>query len=111
MIFFQDIYECPKCNEWFFFETTKKPYNTKCPNCNSEMFFVDCVDCDTELEEKPPYAPTKDPKSPYYIPVVECPYCHSTNTTKISTGDRYIGTVNFAAFSKQWHCNSCDSDF
>ncbi len=42
---------------------------------------------------------------------VKCPYCHSTNTTKISIGDRYIGTVNFAAFGKQWHCNSCGSDF
>lgn len=53
----------------------------------------------------------KEKENKHKIPVIECPYCHSTNTTKISIGDRYIGTVNFAAFSKQWHCNSCGSDF
>ena len=47
---------------------------------------------------------------------VECPYCHSTNTKKIS-GMSKAGSVAlwgvFAAgkVSKQWHCNDCKSDF
>ena len=47
---------------------------------------------------------------------VECPYCHSKDTKKIS-GMSKVGSVAlwgvFAAgkVSKQWHCNSCKSDF
>lgn len=48
-------------------------------------------------------------------PVVECPYCHSTNTKKISGTSKAINTAVFGIFGtkrhKQWHCNSCDSDF
>lgn len=49
-------------------------------------------------------------------PTVECPYCHSTNTKKIS-GLSKAGSVAiwgiFAAgkVSKQWHCNNCGADF
>lgn len=49
-------------------------------------------------------------------PVVECPYCHLTDTKKI-TGISKMGSVAlwgiFAAgkVSKQWHCNKCKSDF
>lgn len=46
---------------------------------------------------------------------VECPYCHSNNTKKISTTSRVISTSLFGLgskkFGKQWHCNSCSSDF
>lgn len=49
-------------------------------------------------------------------PIVECPYCHSTNTKKIS-GLSKAGSVAVLGFfalgktSKQWHCNQCGSDF
>ena len=46
---------------------------------------------------------------------VECPYCHSTNTKKISTANRMVSTGMFGLASKkigkQWHCNKCGSDF
>lgn len=47
---------------------------------------------------------------------IECPYCHSTNTKKISIGSKVTHTALFGVFSigknsKQWHCNSCKSDF
>lgn len=46
---------------------------------------------------------------------IECPYCHSTNTSKISTVNRAVsvGMVGLASkkIGKQWHCNSCKSDF
>jgi len=48
--------------------------------------------------------------------VVECPYCHSTNTKKISGLSKAGSVAMFGVFalgktSKQWHCNQCNSDF
>lgn len=47
---------------------------------------------------------------------VECPYCHSTNTNKITNTSKAVHTAMFGIFSisrnsKQWHCNQCGSDF
>ena len=48
-------------------------------------------------------------------PIVQCPYCQSTNTKKISGGARWLSTGLFGLASKkvgkQWHCNKCGSDF
>ena len=48
-------------------------------------------------------------------PVIECPYCHSTDTSKISTMSRTFSVGLFGLSSKkigkQWHCNKCKSDF
>lgn len=49
-------------------------------------------------------------------PHVECPYCHSTNTKKISAISKmwslnWLGMYGIGKVSKQWHCNNCDSDF
>ena len=47
--------------------------------------------------------------------IVECPYCHSMNTKKISNIAKAGSVAMFGIFSKkvkhQWHCNSCKSDF
>lgn len=44
-----------------------------------------------------------------------CPYCHSMSTSKIGTVSRMTSTAMFGLGSKklgkQWHCNSCGSDF
>ena len=47
--------------------------------------------------------------------VVKCPYCQSTNVKKISSLKR-SASFSFLGFAsskvgKQWHCNSCNSDF
>lgn len=46
---------------------------------------------------------------------VECPYCHSTNTEKISTINRAVSISVAGAASgkigKQWHCKNCNSNF
>lgn len=46
---------------------------------------------------------------------ITCPYCHSTNVSKISTIDRGIsvGMTGLASgkLGKQWHCNKCKSNF
>lgn len=43
------------------------------------------------------------------------PYCHSTNTKKISNVTKAGSVAMFGIFSQkvkhQWHCNSCNSDF
>ena len=46
---------------------------------------------------------------------IKCPYCQSTNTKKLDVIDRGVsfGIFGFASskVGKQWHCNSCRSDF
>lgn len=48
-------------------------------------------------------------------PEVKCPYCGSIDTEKISITSRLIFGSLFGLGSgkigKQWHCNSCGSDF
>ena len=46
---------------------------------------------------------------------IECPYCHSNDTKKISGSSRILsgGIFGFGSskIGKQWHCNTCKSDF
>lgn len=49
-------------------------------------------------------------------PIVECPYCHSKNTKKITSTSKIFHTALFGIFSvgrnsKNFHCNTCNSDF
>lgn len=45
----------------------------------------------------------------------KCPFCKSINIKRIGTVNRMISTSLFGLSSrkigKQWHCNSCGSDF
>ena len=51
----------------------------------------------------------------YTISRVKCPYCKSTNTKKLSVTSKAGSVAMFGLMSnkvgKQWHCNSCGSDF
>ena len=46
---------------------------------------------------------------------IHCPYCNSSNVTKIGTVNRAVSVGMFGIASKklgkQWHCNNCGSDF
>lgn len=48
-------------------------------------------------------------------PRIQCPYCKSYNTKKITAASRMFSTNLFGIASdkigKQWHCNNCKSDF
>lgn len=48
-------------------------------------------------------------------PVVECPYCHSTNTKKISGVERVTSIATLGIFSKKinksFKCNNCGGTF
>lgn len=47
---------------------------------------------------------------------IECPYCHSADTKKITNTSKAVHTAVFGIFSigrnsKNFHCSSCGSDF
>lgn len=116
MIVNKDILECVNCHKIYGFEASK-PYSKYCLECGGRLKLLFNEDCDTELAEKrkneKPYDPTKDPKSPYYIAKIECPYCHSMNTSKIGTVSRMTSTAMFGLASskigKTHKCNDCGS--
>ena len=114
MIIREHWYDCRKCGKAYFFEVDK-PFSTICPICNIEMEYIDTCDCDTELAEKakntPPYNPTKDPESPYYIPVIKCPTCSSKNVKKIGSTSRVLSVsflgLNSNKINKSFECKTC----
>lgn len=114
MIIKKYCYECTKCHELYFVEEGKY-FSKICPICDVETKLEGVYNCDTELAEKakntPPYDPTKDPKSPYYIPIIKCPTCQSANVQKIGTGERVASVAVMGIFSrkinKSFKCNSC----
>ncbi len=118
MIINENQYKCPKCKKYYWFETSKK-FDAICEMCKCELTFIANYNRDTELAEQrknaPKYDPTQDPNSPYYIPVIRCPYCQSTDTSKISAISRVVSIGLFGLGSnkvgKQYHCNKCKSDF
>ena len=63
-----------------------------------------------KMEEK-----ESQPVSVSSTPKITCPYCKSTNTKKLSSLSRALSAGLFGLGSskigKQWHCNSCGSDF
>ena len=48
-------------------------------------------------------------------PTVQCPYCKSTNTHKITVTAKVVNTALFGLFgtkrNKQWHCDRCGSEW
>ena len=116
MIINRDFYQCPKCDEFYDFETAK-PYTAVCSKCNCELEFLSNHDCDTEEAERvrkgipSSYDPTKDPRCVSYIPVITCPTCSSTNVKKISKAARAfsIGTWGLASnkIYKSFECKTC----
>lgn len=96
--------KCPNCNK------TYNDYDQYCLLCRYKLKYVE----GSEIVEfaPPPHEPSYTPKTK---PTVECPYCHSTNTKKISGTTRFLSTGLFGLASnkigKNFHCNNCKSDF
>lgn len=94
----------------------------RCPECGgifdkndnlTKMIDYKCFECGCDLITEDEYR-----SYGYHAdkPVVECPYCHSTSTKKISGVSKAGSVALFGIFatgkvSKQWHCNKCNSDF
>lgn len=112
-------YICKKCNKTVYFQLNTQ-YETKCKTCNCEMQLL------WEHDYRPNNAlraiknsNIKDKNTEYnkrVKPIVECPYCHSKDTKKISIFSKVVheaisGIYSISRNSKQWHCNNCNSDF
>lgn len=96
-IFRKNMLRCPKCGRY----GDKTDGDTIC-------FFCGCTLITEDEYQSNGYHSDK--------PTVECPYCHSTNTYKITITSKAIHTAVFGILSmsrnsKQWHCNKCGSDF
>lgn len=94
----------------------------KCPRCgynqsykrifhDGSSEFGECMKCGEMT-----YIKFLKSASSQNAPTVECPYCHSTNTKKISGISKAGNVALWGIFAtskvaKQWHCNNCKSDF
>ncbi len=85
---------------------TSSEFNPRTFKYREERFSADCVAKRAASERT----------SASRTPTVECPYCHSTSTKKISTLSKAAHTYMFGIFSmsrnsKNFHCNKCGADF
>lgn len=103
-----------------------------CPICSNSDFgehenkgakFLICKDCGYIIQtqqsdeyDKAVEKATLEREQKNIKPTVECPYCHSKDTKKISSLSKAGSVALFGIFalgktSKQFHCNNCDADF
>lgn len=134
---------CPKCGEIFGNGEECRYCGTKLINCHIDYddyckmniieswefkqelynkYVIDSPEFDEILFSKT-YKEEKDMFEAYQNaltrkkeePKVECPYCHSTNTKKISSMAKVTNVALFGIFGQkrkhQWHCEKCGSDF
>ncbi len=78
-----------------------------------EILAKKCAEYDSKMEHGKAILEGRAKGNKYGI---ECPYCHSTNTKKITTTSKAVHTALFGIFSvsrnsKQFHCNNCGADF
>lgn len=110
---------CKKCGSTDQIITiTNGKKSIYCRNCsNFEDIYVSSVlqkQWDNEAKQNIQQQTVKEQHSSK--PIVECPYCHSTNTKKISVMSKassvaLVGIFAMGKVNKQWHCNQCKSDF
>ena len=105
---------CPKCNQDKFEDFEVKGAKFKiCIKCGTAIQIQQSDEYDNYCKEQ---QSIREQKSIDNEPTVECPYCHSKNTKKISNTSKAVSIALFGVFalgktSKQWHCNKCDSYF
>lgn len=103
---------CPICNNSNFGEHENKgALFLICKNCGYIIQTQQSDEYDKTVEKA-----TLEREQKNIKPTVECPYCHSTNTKKITNTSKVVHTALFGIFSmsrnsKQFHCNQCNSDF
>ncbi len=113
-------YECKKCNKIVHFLPNETVYDT-CKTCKQKMVFL----YESKYNQKGGLSAVKSAnrqtrakiqaQQSQSTPTVTCPYCQSINTQKITATAKVINTALLGLFGtkrhKQWHCNSCGSDF
>ena len=99
--------ECPNCKK------TYRDYDQYCLVCRYKLRYVEGTE---RVEYCPQPIGYKHTSSQPTTPTITCPYCKSTDTKKISGLSKAVSVGLFGIFAlgkttKQWHCNSCKSDF
>lgn len=95
---------------------------TSCDDQTAKLIWCDLkMDYGTKennliIQAREDYKSEKAMQDYQYQNNAECPYCHSKNTKKISGLSKAGSIALWGVFalgktSKQWHCNSCKSDF
>ncbi len=93
-----------------------------CPICKSEMYYwykEETDDVTGQLKSRefsqiePDFSKIQKKQN---SPIVECPYCHSKNTSKISTFSKVMniqlgGMYGAIKANKNWQCHDCGSEF
>lgn len=102
---------CQKCNGTNFEDWSAKGAKFKtCLSCYQVYQITQSDEFDSYKNEA--IQKREQTKKP---PTVICPYCQSTNTSKIGIVGRSMSIGLFGLGSskvgKQWHCNACKSDF
>lgn len=106
------IYQCPNCGRTY----TEFQNVYYCGNCNYRLLkqedIIEIKNPELSKREYKIIGTIKDPTKP----TITCPYCHSTDTKKITVTSKVMHTALFGVFSmgrnsKQWHCDHCNSDF
>lgn len=105
------MYRCPNCGRTY----TEFQNVYYCGNCNYKLLKQEDIKKINNPElSKREYKVIKTVADPTK-PTITCPYCQSTNTKKIGIISRStsFGLFGFSSskVGKQWHCNSCKSDF
>lgn len=118
-------YMCENCFEPYVFNSEEDDGNFLCPKCGEKMmyFCTEEIDVQTKKVVKRYDDETRRQQNPgvcsHHIfssqPTITCPYCQSTNVSKIGTLGRMVSVGFWGLASgkvgKQWHCNKCGSDF
>ncbi len=93
-------YECKNCNKRVYYQSDTN-YDTKCKTCKNDMQFI----CENNYNPNSGIQAIKisNVKGKYNTefndPIIECPYCHSTNTKKITDMSKILHTALFGIFS------------
>lgn len=112
-------YMCQNCFTPKAFNSQDVQIEHKCPNCGQEMEFWCIEEVDIETGKTVNNKTTTEDIDIKRIvtgkPTVTCPYCNSTNTTKITATSKVLNTALFGFLGtkrlRNYHCNDCKSDF
>lgn len=113
------VYMCMSCSNPFKEFDEYKGEIQICPDCGNQLEYyeTETVDNNTNLVvERYTEETQRSINSSINLNRPQCPYCHSTDTKKITNTSKAVHTALFGIFSmgrnsKQWHCNKCGSDF
>ena len=118
-------YICNTCSAMITKRDSEVLKERLCESCGNQMNFLFAWELDDYERKTKEYqangnvieykTPSKLNSTTSPKPTITCPYCNSTNCKKLGAISRGVsfGLFGFGSgkIGKQWHCNSCKSDF